>query len=122
MIGVLQQLSTSVDERENLASAWRAVLKSYLGNEQETQKLSLQEINDKVFGLPGTNAFLANVRLVDITDPSRFPNKELRKYINDISLKCNQLRKIYDMPESDYKYAFRSNEQLYYWIDEDLIP
>jgi len=79
-------------------------------------------INEMVFGLPGTSDFLKDVKLVDITDPLRFPDRDLRRYVEGIQKKLGELRMITDTPEDKVHFVFRSNEITYYWIAEDLIP
>lgn len=123
MVRTLRELSVAVDEREKLQEAWKVILKTYIGNlKEEDLKKTLQEIQEMVWGLPGTNDFLEKVRLIEITDPRVFPDHELRRYVNRINERAGELTRIFNMDATQFPYGFRSNEVPYYWIDEDLIP
>jgi hypothetical protein len=123
LANTMTELARSTEERKDLKETWIAILKAYIGKlDEEELRMNLSQAQEKVFGLPGTNEFLRNVRIADITDPAVFPDSELRKYVNRITSMSTELRKIADMPETEFRYAFRSNDQTYFWIEEDLIP
>jgi hypothetical protein len=120
---IMTDLARSVDERKDLKDAWIAILKTYVGKIDEQElRMDLAQAQEKVFGLPGTNEFLKNVRISDITDPAVFPDRQLRHYVNRITSMSAELRKIADMPETEFRFSFRSNDQTYFWIAEDMIP
>lgn len=123
MIRELKNLSNANDDRIALMSAWKEILKKYLGDvdERELSKLTLEEVNKRVFGLPGTSEFL-KVPLMCISDQQCFPREKLRKYVEDIRKKSKMLQDIFDIPEGQYSYSFRSGVSFFYWIQEDLIP
>ena len=123
LANIMTDLARSVDERKDLKDTWIAILKTYIGKiDEQDLRTSLAQAQEKVFGLPGTNEFLKNVRISDITDPAIFPDKEMRYYVNRITSMSAELRKIADMPETEFKYSFRSNDLTYFWIAEDMIP
>lgn len=120
----LEQLNVSTSVREDLKKAWLSILKAYLGDldEKELMQMTVQRAQEMLFGLPGRSEFLRGIRIIDITDESRFTHDMADKYSKRLQDSAAQLRRIVDLPETQYKYSFRSNEQPYYWIDEDIIP
>lgn len=115
----------SIDEqREKMVSVWKELLKEHIGevSNQEMDELSMEEIYEKLFGLPSTSDFLRDITLRDILDRGKFPDKDFAVYVERIKSKEKQLHEIINMEEADYKYCFRSNEQPYYWISQDVLP
>ncbi len=119
----LRNASTGSQRREALYNTWLEILKEYLGeveNEASLKNLSLEEINNKIWELPGTHSILGNIKLKDIHDEHKFTDAQLNDYIENILEKHEKLRNIFF--SLSYKYGFRSNERPYYWIEEDLLP
>jgi hypothetical protein len=108
--------------RMELQNAWKSLVKNHFGdkNEQEFENKSISEINQMVFGLPSLSKFIQGVKLKDITQPDIFKEEQLRKYMKEISIKSEELRRIFNQPK--YEYSFFSNDISYYWIDQDLLP
>lgn len=113
--------------REDFLEAWKKVIKTYIGNPSdiEMERYSLSDWQEKLIGLPSASPILKQVRISDIPNRNKFPDNDMQEIIAVMKAKANELEKIYRMPtgsDNRYKYSFRSNEQNYYWIDEDLIP
>jgi hypothetical protein len=77
----------------------------------------MEEVNEKVFGLPGSSPLLRGLKLAQIHD---LPADKFQKYLSNIRSKRQKLLDI--MEEKDYKFSFLSYGRRYYWIDEDLLP
>ena len=119
----LLDATTGLQIRQKLHTTWFQILKEYLGgsvSEEELNNLTLEQINNKVMGLPGVTSFLAQVRLRDIVDEAIFTEEMVEKYKRRIEFSEGQLRKIFNA--ENYKYAFFSNDTKYYWIEEDILP
>lgn len=117
--------SMGIDEqRYRMTEVWKQLLKEHLGEVDNAQMetLSLEEIHEKVFGLPSISNFLKDKTLRDIQDRGAFPDDEFAEYVNRIKEKEREFFRIINEEEKDYKYCFRSNEQLYYWISQDMLP
>ena len=109
-------------QRQLLQEAWVETLEKHLGKFSRTDlvNMTLEEINERVFGVPYSSPILKNVRLRDLTDPKIVDSKKYAYYLNSIKEKLDTLKRIF--MQGDYKYAFWSNEVEYYWIDGDLLP
>lgn len=119
----LRSATTGSQRREALYDTWLEILKEYLGesqNESTLQNLSMEEINQKLWELPGTHSMIGNIKLKDIHNEGIFTDRELNIYISKILEKHGKIQNIFF--SSNYRYGFRSNERPYYWIDESLLP
>ena len=122
VLGKFEIAKTSSEQRESMHDVWLEVLKGHLGvyNREYFENMTLSEINGLVFGLPSTSEFLSNVRLIDITDPARFPNEDFKEYKNNLDKSYKELNAIFN--SESFTYKFLSNDITYYWIDMDLLP
>lgn len=109
----------SSEQREALVRAWLKLLRSYEGGTDPDllKEMTMEEINEKVFGLPGSSPLLRGLRLSQIHD---LPDDKFVKYMSNIRSKRQKLLNI--MEEKDYKFSFLSYGRRYFWIDEDLLP
>ncbi len=106
------------EQREAMVRAWKNLLRGYEGGKIENlDKLTMSEINEKVFGLPGSSKLLSGLRLEQIHD---MPDNEFQRYVAGIRSKRQRLLSIIE--EKDYKFSFMSYGRRYFWIDEDLLP
>lgn len=107
------------EQREAMVRAWLKLLRSYEGGTDPDQlkELTMEEVNEKVFGLPGSSPLLRGLKLAQIHD---LPADKFQKYLSNIRSKRQKLLDI--MEEKDYKFSFLSYGRRYYWIDEDLLP
>ena len=107
------------EQREALVRAWLKLLRSYEGGSdpEQLKEMTMDEINEKVFGLPGSSPILRGLKLSQIHD---IDDDKFVKYLSNIRSKRQKLLSI--MEEKDYKFSFLSYGRRYYWIDEDLLP
>jgi hypothetical protein len=107
------------EQREAMVRAWQSLLRSYEGGKDANalKGMTMSEINEKVFGLPGSSKLLGDLRLEQIHD---LPDDKFQKYVSGIRSKRQRLLGI--MEEKDYKFSFMSYGRRYFWIDEDLLP
>lgn len=113
----------SMDEqRRRMSHVWKELLKEHTGemSNEEMENLSMEEIYEKVFGLPSTSDMLRNIKLRDILDRGKFSDEDFAMYLVRIKNKDKELFKIINM--DNHEYSFRSNEQVYYWIPQDILP
>jgi len=110
------------EERKHMYKTWKEILKIHIGDlsDHEMDKLGLNEIHEKVTGLPSSTDAIKNVKLKDIIDKRVFPDNKFIKYVDNVKSKIKNIERI--LNEDNYKFKFRSNEIPYYWISEDLIP
>lgn len=115
--------SKSGNQRKKLQEAWLTILQDYLGtgSPEELGHLTLAEVNTKIFGLPGTTAFLKEVKLEDITNPASFPDEKLSDYTTRIAQAHQRFYDLGQHPEND-PACFDTQEEAQCWIDEDVLP
>ncbi len=119
----LRSATTGSQRRGALYNTWLEILKEYLGesqNEETLKNLSMEDINKKLWELPGTKSILSNLKLKDIHDEGKFTDRELNMYIDGILEKHSLIQNVFF--SHSYKYGFRSNERPYFWIEESLLP
>lgn len=114
--------SQDKNQRKAMQNSWLTLLKKNIGGtDEELLNLTMEEINMKVFGIPGSSSsMLRSLRLKDITEKSKLSHDEFGKYRTMIEKKQYNLKRIFN--QDNYEYSFMSNDQLYYWILEDLLP
>jgi len=118
----LRSATTGSQRREALYNTWLQILKEYLGETGNVKfkELTMEEINRKLWELPGAGSMIGDLKLKNIYDESKLTDAELNRYIKSILEKHNKIQSIFF--SQDYRYGFRSNERPYYWIKEDLLP
>jgi hypothetical protein len=113
---------TTSSQRQRLKEVWLEILQKHLGDDysrEQAEQLTFEQINEKVFGLPGTSNLL-HYNLRDLTDPSVVSDTKFYTYVTDIKNKRNELNKIYN--DNTYEYGFYSYDEHYFWISQDLLP
>jgi len=108
------------NERKQMYETWKEILKLHLGDKQDVDSYGLNKIHRIVVGLPSRTKALRNRTLKEITNKRLFKSKDFNNYVNQITDKTKRLQNI--IRNENYKYMFRSNEERYYWISEDLLP
>jgi hypothetical protein len=121
------EAATGDKAREALVAAWKQLLKDSDGRltEAEMERMSLDEVSERVFGLSGTREGVRNARLDDMLrskGSGSLPEEDFRKYVDLIKRRYVEVWRIISMDDTQYPYSFRSDEIRYYWIPEDLIP
>ncbi|MEO1450016.1 MAG: VWA domain-containing protein, partial [Bacteroidota bacterium] len=124
MVNAFDELIDAVragEQREKMQEVWIELLRSHLGDIDRVELLdmSMEDINDRVFGLPKTSDFLAKIKLKHISDKAVLPPEEFQTYVVRIRDKRDELKRIFN---GTYPYSFQSNDKTYYWIDEDALP
>jgi len=124
LINIMDKLSSakSGNRRQKLKDTWIEILKDHVGdvNEEELEDMTFEEIYEKIFGLPGTSELLKDTKLKYLTNRGVVSDDEIERYSFRIDSKYDKLHSIFN--EDNYIYSFRSNEIVYYWLPEDLIP
>jgi len=125
LITVLDKLNSaksSGNRRKRLVETWIEILEDHIGeiNEEEILEMDLAEINEKIFGLPGTSDLLRDVKLKYLNDPSVVDKNQIGKYCLRIDIKFKNLSKIFS--KVNKSYSFSSNDETYFWIPEFEIP
>ena len=121
-LGKLVDASNNSEARKAMVDAWVSLLEAHVGNmnREEMQDLSMEEVGNKVFGIPATSSLLASQPLKDLEDRKAVPDNQFRQYVSDIRDKLREIERIFNA--NNYKYSFMSNDRTYYWIEQTLLP
>ena len=124
LINIMDKLASakSGSRRQKLYDTWIEILKDHVGdvNEEELEEMTFEEIYEKVFGLPGTSELLKDTKLKYLKDRGVVSDEDIERYSFRIDSKYDKLNSIFH--EDNYIYSFRSNEMVYYWLPEHLLP
>jgi len=121
-ISRLLQKKSGNEVRRHLHNTFLKILEEHLGemgNENIGNK-SMEEVTRLIFGLPSTSRMLRDIKLDDILDPVRFPDDKLVFWVNDMEIKLSTLKKIQNSEK--YEYSFESNDEIFYWLQQDHLP
>jgi hypothetical protein len=124
-INRLHRASSRSDRRMAMQQTYLDMIKRHIGEKTtvDFMKMSIEEINTKIFGLPGTNSIINQLRLEDLTNPGVISDSDLHQYATAIEMKYNTLNRIFNSSSSNpYKYSFSMTEVVYHWIEDDLLP
>jgi hypothetical protein len=113
-----------VDQRRQLLfDTWVEILGRYLGDidKSEIENMNMADIHKMVFGLPGAKGLIKELKLNEILDEEKIPNRDINLYATDIAKKASKLSTNI-LNAKSYPYEFRTNNVKYYWIEEDMIP
>lgn len=124
-INRLHRASSRNDRRMAMQQTYLDMIKRHIGEKTtvDFMKMSIEEINTKIFGLPGTNSIINRLRLEDLTNPGVISDSDLHQYATAIEMKYNTLNRIFNSSSSNpYKYSFSMTEVVYHWIEDDLLP
>lgn len=115
-------VTSAADQRKAMKDAWVGLLQKHIGNIDvaEIEEKTMEDITEMVFGLPSTSDLLKSVKLKHITDPAAFDDRNFQNLVTQIQRKQRQLERIFN--QDGYEYSFSSNDVMYYWIEEDLLP
>lgn len=115
-------VTSAADQRKAMKDAWVGLLQKHIGNIDiaEIEDKTMEDITQMVFGLPSTSDLLKSVKLKHITDPAAFDDRNFQNLVTQIQRKQRQLDRIFN--QDNYEYSFSSNDVMYYWIEEDLLP
>jgi hypothetical protein len=113
---------TNEARRKKMQEAWVELLRAHVGNlaTSELEEMTMEEISERVFGLPSTSELIKDVRLRDLADKRKFPDETFNRYDQEMRAKKSKLERIFN--QNNYPYSFQSNDISYYWIEQDLLP
>jgi hypothetical protein len=132
----LNNAGTSKERRKQFKAAWLQILKNHVGNlsdkeimatsaspgDQSLMEKSIGEIEQMVFGLPGTSDFLS-LKLSDLDDKAMIDDIKLESWVKKIT---GKLAKLYEIKRNENKlwdeYSFVSNKVRYFYIPQALLP
>ena len=107
---------SSSELRENIINAYKEIITSHYGSDVTTiSNMTLGEAMEAVVGLPSTSDLLNDHTLKDL---EKIKDDEIRDIIDYIEDKLLAMKKVVGNPD----YFFRSRDNTYYWVPQDVIP
>lgn len=123
----IKQLKKLENAMDNPGDKKRELLQETLADLAETltgqqsakslKKINIDDIEQLLAGIKDQGLDVQSrykVRLVDITDTRKFPNRELNKFQRRTSEKLRTLEGIYN--DNEYEFMYDSGYNKYYWI------
>ncbi len=81
---------------------------------------TINELYEIKFGVCNMNSTFGFSHIFDIYDDNKISEEALNLRKNVLSSRLKELEYIYN--QNEYKYAFLSNGDKYYWVDINLLP
>ncbi len=112
--------NTPSELREQIINSYKQILIGYYGTEarREITIKSPAEILEIVTGLPTTSELLNKYTIAEIEDRGRVSDEEIQDIFFYMDEKLRALSKIIGNPD----YFFRSRDQTYYWVPQEVLP
>jgi len=112
--------NTPSELRKEIINAYKQILIGYYGTEvkQEIANKTPAEIMEIVIGLPTTSELLGKYTIAELGDHRKVNDEEIRDIFFYIDKKLQDLRNIIGNPA----YFFRSRDQTYYWVPQEVLP
>ncbi len=102
-----------------IENTWRTILQRYEGVGMiDYEDLTLEQIHEKVFGLPVQSEFLSKIKLKNIKD---MPYEQANNYIEIMTNSHSRLNNILRTGEN-HPFSFSNDDDIYYWILERELP
>jgi|GEM_PF-1326424 len=102
--------------RENIERAYREMITTHYGSDiSKVANMTLGEAMEAAVGLPSTSDLLNKYTLKDLEKISNDEIRDINDYIED---KLIDMRGVIGNP----KYYFRSRDNTYYWVPQNVVP
>ena len=107
--------------RRVLQNAYIEEIEYLLGGiaKEEILGKTMHELNTLILGIPARGSFLDEVKLEDLTDPSKVSDAKIEEFVTYMGLRYDEFLSIV---QNDYEQSFTSNGVTYYWIPVDVFP
>lgn len=110
---------SSSELRENIINAYKKILTVHYGNDTgNISDKTLAQATESVTGLPSKSGLLNKYTLKDLEDRRKVSDDEIRDISDYIEDKLLSMKRIVGNPD----YYFRSRDNTYYWVPQDVIP
>ena len=102
-----------------IENTWRTILQRYEGvGMTDYEDSTLEQIHEKVFGLPVQSDFLSEIKLKNIKD---MPYEQAKNYIEIMTNSHSRLNNILRTGEN-HPFSFSNDADIYYWILARELP
>ncbi len=104
--------------REGIIKAYREMIGNHYGSDRSVFDLTLGQAMEAVVGLPSTSDLLNSYTLKDLEDRKEVSDDDIRDIYYYIDEKLVEMRRVIGNPD----YFFRSRDNTYYWVPQDMVP
>ena len=108
--------------RKVLINSYKEILFQHYGREEGSRKYqsaTIGDIMDLVTGLTTRSTLLNDYRIADLEDRSKVDGRRLAVIVRYVKNKLNRLEE--HVIENE-EYKFRSNDETYYWLPQEVLP
>ncbi len=112
--------NTPSELREEIINAYKQILIGYYGTEakQEIANKTPAEVLEIVTGLPTTSELLSKYTIAELEDRRKVSDEEIQDIFFYMDKKLQTMQKVVGNPD----YFFRSRDQTYYWVPQEVLP
>ena len=110
---------SSSELREGVIRAYKEMITSHYGSDiSAMSNMTLAQAMEAVVGLESTSDLLNKYTLKDLEDRRKVGDDEIRDINYYIEDKLLAMKKVIGNP----KYFFRSRDNTYYWVPQEMVP
>ncbi len=113
---------TTDDVREHISNCFKEIVKTNYGGGKEARNIlenkSPAEIMELVTGLPASTTLLQGYKVDDFVNAKKVSEAKISEIYEYLGAKLDDLDKV----KSDDSYMFKSNDNVFYWIPQGLLP
>lgn len=126
LVNELSQVNTKIhaekEDRKPFIDALTDLASKHFGgmSGQDIRTLSLNEIQEMIYGLPEKSGTLSEFTLEDLGDPKKVSESQYRKILDRFRTKLNTIKGYRN--RSDYQGRYEFNGGEYYWIPVEDLP
>ncbi len=123
IISVIKQISKPGSDKEaraNMKSAFKEIVAGYFGPKEAKNAMNslfMSDLLGMITGMPSQNSILTEINLNDVTDEKKFPYTQYIQ-IKGLLDECAAQLEEYRSKESN---QFNSDENIYYWVPQELF-
>jgi len=105
--------------REAIINAYKEMIRNHYGSDLSTiSDLTLGQAMKAVTGLPSTSDLLNSYTLKDLENKKKVSDDDIREIYFYVDEKLVEMRRVIGNPD----YFFRSRDNTYYWVPQDMVP
>ncbi len=107
--------------REQIVDSYKEILEKHYGsggNKRELARKTAAEILELVTGLPSSSELLGKYTIADLEDRRKVSDNKIQEIFIYMEDKLRDMKKVVGNTD----YSFRSRDETYYWVPQDVLP
>ncbi len=126
LLNNLANAASGSSKRIEIVKVWKRTLRDVVGlSDAEIEKLSLEDVNRMLYGIPIKTNILGGKKVSDFLDPAKISDLQINTYANQIDQKYAALYSIFNAPDNAsivVDKMFYSQENKFFWIPFTYLP